>query len=159
MNNSIAYRGVSIHPRPDNKWSFTVQGFSGLWHDKVVATVDEAVAFIDGKLGDKPQPEPIEVTRISSDVNGNPRRVVHFLALNTPSELANSDLSLTAKYHAAVKRANRIGGRRYHNKQYGGGIVFQSYNDNELVDHIRAIVAKDENKQRRVTGEAERRAA
>jgi len=91
----------------------------------------------------------IEVTRISSDVNGNPRRVVHFLALNTPSELTNRDLSLTAKYHAAVKRANRIGGRRYHNKQYGGGIVFQSYNDSELLNSIQEIVYADEIKQRK----------
>lgn len=95
----------------------------------------------------------IELTRISSDINGNPRRVVHFLQLNTPSELDNRDLSLEAKYHAAVKRANRIGGRRYHNKQYGGGIVFQSYSDSELLNDIQAIVYADEIKQRKQRGE------
>jgi len=30
-------------------------------------------------------------------------------------------------YAEAVEAANKIGGRRYHNKSYGGGIVFQAY--------------------------------
>lgn len=76
-------------------------------------------------------PEPLMFTRTTSDVCGNPRYVVHFLALNTREELdrAGPDwIGIDEKYRIACKRANSIGGRRYHTKRYGGGIVFQSYN-------------------------------
>ena len=53
--------------------------------------------------------------RINNDVNGNPRFVFHFL------HLADS-------YEQALKIAKKIGGRKFHNKQYGGGIAVQSYN-------------------------------
>jgi hypothetical protein len=53
--------------------------------------------------------------RINNDVNGNPRYVFHFL------KLANN-------YEQALKLAKKIGGRKFHNKQYGGGIAVQSYN-------------------------------
>lgn len=57
----------------------------------------------------------IQFTRVNNDVNGNPRYVCHFL-------------NIASDYDTAVKMANKIGGKRFHNKQYGGGIVFQSYN-------------------------------
>ena len=56
-----------------------------------------------------------DFTRINNDVNGNPRYVFHFL------QLANN-------YEQALKLAKKIGGRKFHNKQYGGGIAVQSYN-------------------------------
>jgi hypothetical protein len=70
----------------------------------------------------------IEWTRIKNDINGNGRYVCHFLNLNTQAEKAADYDTLTTsqKYEIAVKRANRIGGRKYHTKAYGGGIVFQS---------------------------------
>jgi hypothetical protein len=74
--------------------------------------------------------ETLNFTRVASDSNGNPRYVVHFLALNTRDELdRNGDnwIPVSTKYAIATKRANTIGGRKFHNKQYGGGIVFQSY--------------------------------
>lgn len=55
-----------------------------------------------------------DFTRINNDVNGNPRYVFHFL------QLANT-------YEQALKLAKKLGGRKFHNKQYGGGIVIQSY--------------------------------
>lgn len=73
----------------------------------------------------------IEWTRIKNDINGNPRYVCHFSHLNTQAE---KDMS--GKYALALARAKRIGGRKFHNKQYGGGIVFQSY---ELKETERAI--------------------
>jgi len=86
----------------------------------------------------------IEFTRVNNDVNGNPRFVCHFLDLLTDEE--QNDYSgdfLTKKYVNALKRAKKLGGRKFHNKQYGGGIVFQSYNIqdterriNELVNNI-----------------------
>ena len=44
-------------------------------------------------------------------------------------------------YSIAVKKANKIGGRKYHNKSYGGGIVFQSYNTDDLSNKIQQINA------------------
>lgn len=58
-------------------------------------------------------------TRINNDTNGNPRYVVHFL------QIAES-------YERALFLGRKIGGRKFHNKQYGGGIVFQCYNIERL---------------------------
>lgn len=65
-------------------------------------------------------------TRINNDVNGNPRYVIHFLELLNDEEKIT--LPWNVKYEYAVKKANKIGGKKFNNKQYGGGIVFQSYN-------------------------------
>lgn len=81
----------------------------------------------------------IEWTRVNNDINGNPRYVCQFLNLNTREEVNQTGkdrIDVSTKYQIAVKRANKIGGRKFHNKQYGGGIVFQSYN---LVDTERSI--------------------
>ena len=83
-----------------------------------------------------------DFTRINNDINGNPRRVVHFLELNTRAELDSRDLSISDKYALALKRARKIGGRKFHNKQYGGGIVFQCYSENALASYIdKAVTA------------------
>ncbi len=75
----------------------------------------------------------IELTRIDSDVNGNPRYVCHFLSLLNGNDKFTS---LDERYALALKRAKKIGGKKYHNKRYGGGIVFQSYNTSELIKSI-----------------------
>lgn len=89
----------------------------------------------------------IEFTRVNNDVNGNPRYVCHFTNLLTDAD-RNSEARLKAlkyntdrandgklyvtsidiQYNIAINRAKKLGGRKFHNKQYGGGIVFQSYN-------------------------------
>jgi hypothetical protein len=74
----------------------------------------------------------ITLTRINNDVNGNPRYVVHFLMFITPKDTGD----ISDKYDLAVKRAKAIGGKKYHTKSYGGGIVFQSHNTNELTESI-----------------------
>lgn len=75
-----------------------------------------------------PNSNPITFTRIKNDVNGNPRYVCHFLNLNTEEELAATGADwISDKYTIACKRANKIGGKKYNCKAYGGGIVFQSY--------------------------------
>ena len=68
----------------------------------------------------------MEFTRIKNDVNGNPRYVIHFLEIDND-------------YKTAVKKANKIGGRKYHTKSYGGGIVFQSYNLTNLENNINEL--------------------
>ena len=65
-------------------------------------------------------------TRVKSDVNGNPRYVCHFV------NLSNS-------YAEACVLANKIGGRKFNTKKYGGGIVFQSYSLTELVAAINQV--------------------
>jgi hypothetical protein len=84
----------------------------------------------------------IEFTRVNNDVNGNPRYVCHFMnMLNAnergytyegeqfnPDKPILNNITISEKYDIAVKKDNKIGGRKYHNKKYGGGIVFQSYN-------------------------------
>lgn len=81
-------------------------------------------------------------TRIANDVNGNPRYVCHFLHLNTDEE-KGSDITTDSKYVMAVNRAKRIGGKRYHTKAYGGGIVFQSYSIQETESAIKRILEND----------------
>lgn len=74
----------------------------------------------------------IDFTRIKSDVNGNARYVCHFLNIPmTKSELLEFNKkgapSIECHYQEALNKAKKIGGKKFHNKQYGGGIVFQSY--------------------------------
>lgn len=69
-----------------------------------------------------------DIKRVNSDTNGNPRYVVHFLQLLAPEENASSILSWSgASYDLALQRASFIGGRKYSNNSYGGGIVFSTY--------------------------------
>ena len=83
-----------------------------------------------GEIGEK-------FTRISNDVNGNPRYVVHFLELlNDEERIA---IPFNKKYDYAVKKANKIGGKKYDNKSYGGGIAFQSYNIEKTWNDIQRI--------------------
>lgn len=85
-------------------------------------------------------------TRINNDVNGNPRYVIHFLALNTDNEKDNTPNDwnrINNLYAMAVKRANRIGGKKYNTKSYGGGIVFQSYSLDDTIRHIMRVLEND----------------
>jgi len=78
---------------------------------------------------------PVEFTRINNDVNGNPRFVCHFLAfLSAKDEFT----SLEERYQLALRRSRELGGRKFHNKQYGGGIVFQMY-DGEQIEMSKKI--------------------
>ena len=78
-------------------------------------------------IADDKERNKIRFDRINNDVNGNPRYVVHFLQCRP-----NDDYS----YVDTCKLMNKIGGRKYHNKSYGGGIVFQSYSTVELENVI-----------------------
>lgn len=92
----------------------------------------------------------MELTRIKNDINGNPRYVVHFLELIRDDEYQDRKHELSAQRHpntdvlnslyaTALKKAKKIGGRKFHNKQFGGGIVFQSYNTPYLIKSINEI--------------------
>ena len=84
----------------------------------------------------------MNITKVKNDINGNPRRVFHFTELITDQDRNCVCVDLpsyrtTALYDLALKRSRAIGGRKYHNKQYGGGIVIQAYSD----DEVRKLVA------------------
>ena len=79
-----------------------------------------------------------DFTRIKNDTNGNPRYVCHFLNLDVHGYQSN--IGLSDRYAIAVKLANAIGGKKFHNKQYGGGIVFQSYSLPELCKCINGLM-------------------
>ena len=72
----------------------------------------------------------IEFTRVNNDVYGNPRYVTHFFSLLKEEEQTLSN------YNLALKRANKLGGRKYRGSDFGGGIVFQSYNLDDLRKNI-----------------------
>lgn len=78
-----------------------------------------------------------DFTRIRNDVNGNPRYVCHFLHLDTHGY--DSALSVSQRYVEAVLLAKKLGGKKYHTKSYGGGIVFQSYNIRHLCEMINEL--------------------
>lgn len=86
-------------------------------------------------------PTQINWTRINNDVNGNPRYVCHFFELLTEEE-KDQEINTSSKYEKALKRAKGIGGKKFHNKQYGGGIVFQSYNTKETEAQIKELLNK-----------------
>ena len=87
---------------------------------------------------------PEDFTRINNDVNGNPRHVCHFLYLDVHGW--QSRLWLSDRYAIACKLANSICGKKYHNKQYGGGIVFQEYAGclDSLCERINRLTKRDE---------------
>ena len=78
-----------------------------------------------------------DFTRINNDVNGNPRYVFHFIHLISDEDRKSVEgqddifrgISRTSLlYTIAIKKAKKFHGRKFHNKQYGGGIAIQSYN-------------------------------
>ena len=82
--------------------------------------------------------------RVNSDSNGNPRYVCHFLTFITDAENARSGaahIDVSVKYDMALIRAHSIGGRKFHNRQFGGGIVFKCYGESDLAPRIDAAMS------------------
>jgi hypothetical protein len=67
--------------------------------------------------------------RIDSDINGNPRYVIHFK-------------NIASDYDDALRIAKKVGGKKYHNKKYGGGVAFQSYNVSETAKYLNDAIKK-----------------
>ena len=85
----------------------------------------------------------ITVYPTTQDYYGNPRFVVHFRSfpnLDPDPECMASGIdeivSVQAQYIDNVRHA--VGGKRYRGKDFGGGIVFQSYNVRETLAHALA---------------------
>jgi hypothetical protein len=82
----------------------------------------------------------INFKQVNNDVNGNPRYVCSFYHLLSETESNNYNMSVSDQYNLALQKAKSLGGRKYHNKQFGGGIVFGSiFNIKELKNKILEI--------------------
>lgn len=84
----------------------------------------------------------IEFKRIKNDIYGNPRYIVHFMNLLSDKDwdsLPQGLSQITDGYALAIKKAKKIGGSKYRGKDFGGGIVFQSYNTIDLAKRIQEL--------------------
>lgn len=110
--------------------------------NKVQAQIDSGALTLPPALADhlkelfEQRDKYIDFTRINSDTYGNPRYVCHYLCFITDKDRQSGQDS----YQLAVNRAKKIGGGRYNNKSYGGGIVFQSYNIDQTARDINNLI-------------------
>jgi hypothetical protein len=76
--------------------------------------------------------QPSDFTKIKHDINGNPRHVLHFI-------------HISRNYDEALFICKKLGGKKFHNKQYGGGIVFQEYTGclDNLCERLNALVSAE----------------
>jgi hypothetical protein len=84
----------------------------------------------------------IELKRVTSDTYGNPRYVVHFMSLLSDKDwdsLPQGLSQMTDGYALAIKKAKKIGGSKYRGKDFGGGIVFQSFNIESTIKDIKGV--------------------
>lgn len=91
----------------------------------------------------------IDFYRVNRDIYGNPRVVCHFLDFINERDEKEAEEKEKQGYNGrlylfnvALKKAHKIGGSKYRGKDYGGGIVFQCYNQNELAKLINEIKEK-----------------
>ena len=76
--------------------------------------------------------------RINGDIYGNPRYVFHYLHLITSEEIEEG--TVNSHYQKALRRAKNINGRKFHNKQYGGGIVITTYSIEKEIQKINTLM-------------------
>lgn len=91
----------------------------------------------------------MEYKRIKRDINGNPRYVFHYSDFNSEKErdLYPTNVSpifkvndnLDKRYELALSKARSIGGKKYRGKDFGRGIVIQSYNIKRTIEQIEEI--------------------
>ena len=129
-----------------NSESEAVEFFDSMDFDTQLENPFETTLFRDGREvykevtieGDnKNKVYPGDFTKINSDNFGNPRYVCGFLTFIKDSD---PKMDIEAKYKLALKRAKDLGGRKFHNKQYGGGIVFQSYEIQDTCNKINNLL-------------------
>lgn len=93
-------------------------------NDEEIKEAKELIYRLENSLRKNlPKFTPEDFTKISNDVNGNPRYVCHFLKFSN-------------NYNEALKIARKFGGGKFHNKQYGGGIKFQEYSIQDLCNQL-----------------------
>ena len=72
--------------------------------------------------------QEVSCYRYTNDTNGNPRYIVHYLAIGLDD------------YYATVK-TRKAGLKIFHGRAFGGGFIFQSYNIHESMRHILKTLA------------------
>lgn len=74
---------------------------------------------------------------------GTSRYVCHLFDLLTIEERSSYGLHTSEHlYNLACKRANKIGGKKYRAKHYGGGIVFNIDSINILCSRINTLLSE-----------------
>lgn len=94
----------------------------------------------------------LSITRLNNDVNGNPRYAIHWLALLENEALSQWDKSEVESkgvwsgniqngltYDIACYIAKQASFKRYHNKSFGGGLSFSSYNVSSDLSHLDTV--------------------
>ena len=71
----------------------------------------------------------ITVNQVTNDIYGNPRYIIHFLAV-------------ADTYSEALKISRNIGGKMYTATWYGGGIVFPSYYLKDTLEYLMECAGK-----------------
>jgi len=94
----------------------------------------------------------IEFKQVNNSTTGTPRYVCHFTALITDKDeqeikdtfaasLQLNPLLLTSlKYERALSKVKKLGGKKYHNKNYGGGIAFSVWNTAKLENTLTELL-------------------
>lgn len=72
--------------------------------------------------------------RINNDANGEPRFVTHWLTFKR-----FQDLHITTYENALYFAKKFCKGKKYHNKKYGGGIAFTSYELETVIKKINQL--------------------
>jgi len=75
--------------------------------------------------------------RINNDINGNPRYVISFLDLLTVADIQGLDID--QKFNLALQKARKVGGKIYRGKDFGGGIVIQSFNILQTINKVNGL--------------------
>lgn len=76
----------------------------------------------------------MDYKRVNNDINGNPRYVFHFLSFLNEGDNNN--------YNTAIEKSRAIGGKKYRGKDFGGGIVIQSFNIYDTIERIKQLQNK-----------------
>ena len=77
-----------------------------------------------------------DFTKVNNNANGNPRYVLHFLWIPTSVNNDIATMYTVSAYNEALGKTKSLGGKKFHNKQYGGGIAFSTYNLADLITKL-----------------------
>jgi hypothetical protein len=81
---------------------------------------------------------PEDLTRLGYDKNGNSE----YVCPHTFFICEGESVPLGERYETCLSRAAHLGGKKYHNKAYAGGIKFQSSCPQDLCNQINAFVGR-----------------
>ena len=47
-------------------------------------------------------------------------------------------------YEETIQKCKELGGKKFHNKQFGGGIAFISWNKHELINQLNELIRRNQ---------------